>query len=67
MNEAGGRRRARQLGRFDSPGDLYGESDMEGLDLSLFEPQADADAWCDARVHSGFLYLLLHYCGKTLS
>ena len=44
--------------------DSCGESDMEGLDLSLFEPQSDAASWCDSRVHAGFLYLLSHYCGK---
>lgn len=44
--------------------DSCGESDMEGLDLSLFEPQADANSWCDSRAHAGFLYLLVHYCGK---
>ena len=47
-------------------GDSCGESDMEGLDLSLFEPQADTNSWCDSRVHAGFLYLLVHYCGKMI-
>ena len=45
---------------------MYGESDMEGLDLSLFEPQSTlANCNCDtSKVHAGFLYLLDRYCGK---
>ncbi|OXU25152.1 hypothetical protein TSAR_002619 [Trichomalopsis sarcophagae] len=51
-----------QVSQFEPLSDSCGESDMEGLDLSLFEPQADANSWCDSRVHAGFLYLLVHYC-----
>ncbi|XP_020710215.2 ras GTPase-activating protein raskol isoform X5 [Athalia rosae] len=47
---------------FEQFSDSCGESDMEGLDLSLFEPQGDAASWCDARVHAGTLYLLTRYC-----
>lgn len=45
-------------------GDSCGESDMEGLDLSLFEPQ-DTHSWCDNRLHAGFLHILSHY-GKNI-
>jgi hypothetical protein len=55
-----------RLGAFEPLNDSCGESDMEGLDLSLFEPQADTNSWCDSRVHAGFIYLLVHYCGKIL-
>lgn len=44
--------------------DSCGESDMEGLDLSLFEPQGDGNLWCDSRIHAGTLYILVHNCGK---
>ena len=49
---------------FEPLSDSCGESDMEGLDLSLFEPQAESNSWCDSRVHAGTLYLLVDYCGK---
>lgn len=49
---------------FEPLSDSCGESDMEGLDLSLFEPQADAASWCDSRIHAGTLHILVHYCGK---
>ncbi|XP_024947249.1 probable Ras GTPase-activating protein isoform X6 [Cephus cinctus] len=45
---------------FESLSDSCGESDMEGLDLSLFEPNVDASSWYDARVHAGTLLLLVH-------
>lgn len=51
-------------GTFEPLNDSCGESDMEGLDLSLFEPQTDLNSWCDSRVHSGTLYLLVDYSGK---
>lgn len=50
-------------------GDLFNcESDMDGLDLSLFEPHSTlANCNCDtSKVHAGFLYLLDRYCGKIL-
>lgn len=53
-------------GAFEPLSDSCGESDMEGLDLSLFEPQGDLNSWCDSRVHAGTLYLLVDYCGKPL-
>lgn len=49
---------------FEPLSDSCGESDMEGLDLSLFEPQVDAASWCDSRIHAGTLHILVHYCGK---
>ncbi|KAL6447998.1 hypothetical protein ACFW04_000203 [Cataglyphis niger] len=51
-------------GNFEPLSDSCGESDMEGLDLSLFEPQVDAASWCDSRIHAGTLHILVHYCGK---
>lgn len=51
-------------GNFEPLSDSCGESDMEGLDLSLFEPQVDASSWCDSRIHAGTLHILVHYCGK---
>ncbi|KAK2575000.1 hypothetical protein KPH14_008754 [Odynerus spinipes] len=45
--------------------DSCGESDMEGLDLSLFEPQVDTASWCDSRIHAGTLHILLHYCAEA--
>ena len=50
---------------FEPLSDSCGESDMEGLDLSLFEPQVDGNSWCDSRIHAGTLYILVHYCGKV--
>ncbi|XP_024870568.1 ras GTPase-activating protein nGAP isoform X2 [Temnothorax curvispinosus] len=47
---------------FEPLSDSCGESDMEGLDLSLFEPQVDAASWCDSRIHAGTLHILVHYC-----
>ncbi|EFN88798.1 hypothetical protein EAI_13041 [Harpegnathos saltator] len=47
---------------FEPLSDSCGESDMEGLDLSLFEPQVDVASWCDSRVHAGTLHILVHYC-----
>ncbi|XP_043276483.1 disabled homolog 2-interacting protein isoform X4 [Venturia canescens] len=47
---------------FEPLSDSCGESDMEGLDLSLFEPQGDGNSWCDSRIHAGTLDLLVHYC-----
>ncbi|XP_025073009.1 uncharacterized protein LOC105422679 [Pogonomyrmex barbatus] len=47
---------------FEPLSDSCGESDMEGLDLSLFEPSVDAASWCDSRVHAGTLHILVHYC-----
>ncbi|XP_011254298.1 probable Ras GTPase-activating protein isoform X5 [Camponotus floridanus] len=49
-------------GNFEPLSDSCGESDMEGLDLSLFEPQVDAASWCDSRIHAGTLHILVHYC-----
>ncbi|KAG7209218.1 hypothetical protein KM043_015345 [Ampulex compressa] len=49
-------------GNFEPLSDSCGESDMEGLDLSLFEPQVDATSWCDSRIHAGTLHILIHYC-----
>ena len=49
---------------FEPLSDSCGESDMEGLDLSLFEPQVDTTSWCDSRIHAGTLHILVHYCGK---
>ncbi|XP_033323275.1 uncharacterized protein LOC117218760 [Megalopta genalis] len=49
-------------GNFEPLSDSCGESDMEGLDLSLFEPQVDAGSWCDSRIHAGTLHILVHYC-----
>ncbi|KAH0954059.1 hypothetical protein HN011_009254, partial [Eciton burchellii] len=49
-------------GNFEPLSDSCGESDMEGLDLSLFEPQVDAASWCDNRIHAGALHILVHYC-----
>lgn len=49
---------------FEPLSDSCGESDMEGLDLSLFEPQIDTASWCDSRIHAGTLHILVHYCGK---
>ncbi|XP_011329978.1 probable Ras GTPase-activating protein isoform X3 [Ooceraea biroi] len=49
-------------GNFEPLSDSCGESDMEGLDLSLFEPQIDAASWCDSRIHAGALHILVHYC-----
>lgn len=51
-------------GNFEPLSDSCGESDMEGLDLSLFEPQVDTTSWCDSRIHAGTLHILVHYCGK---
>lgn len=51
---------------FEPLSDSCGESDMEGLDLSLFEPQADAASWCDSRIHAGTLHILVNYCGKLM-
>lgn len=51
-------------GTFEPLSDSCGESDMEGLDLSLFEPQADSNFWCDSRVQAGTLFLLVDYSGK---
>ncbi|KYN45429.1 hypothetical protein ALC56_00123 [Trachymyrmex septentrionalis] len=48
---------------FEPLSDSCGESDMEGLDLSLFEPQVDTASWCDSRIHAGTLHILVHYCG----
>lgn len=53
-------------GTFEPLSDSCGESDMDGLDLSLFEPQADSNFWCDSRVHAGTLFLLVDYSGKFL-
>ncbi|KAL6264578.1 hypothetical protein P5V15_004680 [Pogonomyrmex californicus] len=50
---------------FEPLSDSCGESDMEGLDLSLFEPSVDAASWCDSRIHAGTLHILVHYCGKS--
>ncbi|KYN05502.1 hypothetical protein ALC62_03595 [Cyphomyrmex costatus] len=47
---------------FEPLSDSCGESDMEGLDLSLFEPQVDTASWCDSRIHAGTLHILVHYC-----
>ncbi|XP_029164928.1 probable Ras GTPase-activating protein isoform X3 [Nylanderia fulva] len=47
---------------FEPLNDSCGESDMEGLDLSLFEPQVDTASWCDSRIHAGTLHILVHYC-----
>ncbi|KYN13693.1 hypothetical protein ALC57_14094 [Trachymyrmex cornetzi] len=47
---------------FEPLSDSCGESDMEGLDLSLFEPQVDTASWCDSRIHAGTLHILIHYC-----
>lgn len=52
------------VGNFEPLSDSCGESDMEGLDLSLFEPQVDTASWCDSRIHAGTLHILVHYCGK---
>ncbi|EGI66639.1 hypothetical protein G5I_04814 [Acromyrmex echinatior] len=52
---------------FEPLSDSCGESDMEGLDLSLFEPQVDTASWCDSRIHAGTLHILVHYCGAQLS
>ncbi|XP_054007694.1 ras GTPase-activating protein raskol isoform X3 [Hylaeus anthracinus] len=49
-------------GNFEPLSDSCGESDMEGLDLSLFEPQVDVASWCDSRIHAGTLHILVHYC-----
>nr|XP_012145044.1 PREDICTED: disabled homolog 2-interacting protein isoform X5 [Megachile rotundata] len=49
-------------GNFEPLSDSCGESDMEGLDLSLFEPQVDTASWCDSRIHAGTLHILVHYC-----
>ncbi|XP_057324874.1 ras GTPase-activating protein raskol isoform X3 [Microplitis mediator] len=48
---------------FEPLSDSCGESDMEGLDFSLFEPQVEPNC-ChqDSRVYSGILDLLMHYC-----
>ncbi|CAD6234171.1 GSCOCG00007615001-RA-CDS [Cotesia congregata] len=48
---------------FEPLSDSCGESDMEGLDFSLFEPQVEPNC-ChqDSRVCSGMLDLLMHYC-----
>ncbi|KAK1119581.1 hypothetical protein K0M31_013405 [Melipona bicolor] len=51
-------------GNLEPLSDSCGESDMEGLDLSLFEPQVDTTSWCDSRIHAGTLHILVHYCGK---
>ncbi|TGZ37373.1 Uncharacterized protein DBV15_05666 [Temnothorax longispinosus] len=51
---------------FEPLSDSCGESDMEGLDLSLFEPQVDAASWCDSRIHAGTLHILVHYCDMVL-
>ncbi|XP_043462805.1 uncharacterized protein LOC122498878 isoform X2 [Leptopilina heterotoma] len=48
-------------GTFEPLSDSCGESDMDGLDLSLFEPQADSNFWCDSRVHAGTLFLFVDY------
>lgn len=50
---------------FEPLSDSCGESDMDGLDLSLFEPHGDSGSWCDARVHAGTLYLLTRYCNSS--
>ncbi|KOC60489.1 putative Ras GTPase-activating protein [Habropoda laboriosa] len=50
------------VGNFEPLSDSCGESDMEGLDLSLFEPQVDTASWCDSRIHAGILHILVHYC-----
>lgn len=52
---------------FEPLSDSCGESDMEGLDFSLFEPQVEPNC-ChkDSRVYSGILDLLMHYCGKQI-
>lgn len=55
---------AGNAGNFEPLSDSCGESDMEGLDLSLFEPQVDTTSWCDSRIHAGTLHILVHYCGK---
>lgn len=47
---------------FEPLNDCYGESDMEGLDLSLFEPQIESSN--GTPVHAGSLYLLVHCSGK---
>ncbi|XP_050471996.1 ras GTPase-activating protein raskol isoform X2 [Bombus huntii] len=49
-------------GNLEPLSDSCGESDMEGLDLSLFEPQVDTSSWCDSRIHAGTLHILVHYC-----
>ncbi|XP_043518779.1 uncharacterized protein LOC122533272 isoform X2 [Frieseomelitta varia] len=49
-------------GNLEPLSDSCGESDMEGLDLSLFEPQVDTTSWCDSRIHAGTLHILVHYC-----
>ncbi|KYQ56590.1 hypothetical protein ALC60_04445 [Trachymyrmex zeteki] len=49
---------------FEPLSDSCGESDMEGLDLSLFEPQVDTASWCDSRIHAGTLHILVHYCAQ---
>ena len=51
-------------GNLEPLSDSCGESDMEGLDLSLFEPQVDTTSWCDSRIHAGTLHILVRYCGK---
>lgn len=54
---------------FEPISDSCGESDMEGLDLSLFEPQGDNSSWCESRIHTGVLNMLVHSldcCGKPL-
>lgn len=50
---------------FEPLSDSCGESDMEGLDFSLFEPQVESNC-CrrDLHVYSGTLDLLMHNCGK---
>ncbi|XP_017887082.1 probable Ras GTPase-activating protein isoform X5 [Ceratina calcarata] len=50
------------VANFEPLSDSCGESDMEGLDLSLFEPQVDTTSWCDSRIHAGTLHILAHYC-----
>ncbi|KAK0076058.1 hypothetical protein PV325_005949, partial [Microctonus aethiopoides] len=48
---------------FEPLSDSCGESDMEGLDFSLFEPQVESNC-CrrDLHVYSGTLDLLMHNC-----